>query len=138
MLTLIQIAALVIFAGVFISLITGKVQRFIPALIGAALTLLVVFLGIEKNPQAAIGARNLAELGRSTFWVGHYQPAAGYGVNWQTILFIGGMMVLVEGLRAGGFFRWLCLNTNTIVNYRVIPLILSSAPAWVWASMHSW
>jgi Na+/H+ antiporter NhaD/arsenite permease-like protein len=124
MLTLSQIAALAIFAGVFISLITGKVQRFIPTLVGAALTLLVVFLGIEKNPQAAIGALNLAELGRSTFWVGHYQPAVRYGVNWQTILFIGGMMVLVEGLRAVGFFRWLCLNTAQIVNYRVIPSAL--------------
>jgi Na+/H+ antiporter NhaD/arsenite permease-like protein len=124
MLTLSQIVALAIFAGVFISLITGKVHRHISALIGAALTLLVVFLGIERNPQAAIGALNLAELGRSTFWVGHYQPAVPYGVNWQTILFIGGMMVLVEGLRAVGFFRWLCLNTAQIVNYRVIPIAL--------------
>jgi Na+/H+ antiporter NhaD/arsenite permease-like protein len=124
MLTLSQIAALAIFIGVFISLTLGRVHRFIPALIGAALTLLVVFLGIERNPQAAIGALNLAELGRSTFWVGHYQPGTPFGVNWQTILFIGGMMVLVEGLRAVGFFRWLCLNTAQIVNYRVIPIAL--------------
>jgi len=119
-----QSAALDIFVGVFISLTIGKVHRSIPALIGAALTLLVVFLGIERNPQAAIGALNLAELGRSTFWVGHYQPGTPFGVNWQTILFIGGMMVLVEGLRAVGFFRWLCLNTAQIVNYRVIPIAL--------------
>jgi len=124
MLTLSQIAALAIFAGVFISLITGKVHRYIPALIGAALTLLVVFVGIERNPQAAIGALNLAELGRSTFWVGDYQPTIHYGVNWQTILFIGGMMVLVEGLRAVGFFRWLCLHIAQTVNYRVIPIAL--------------
>jgi Na+/H+ antiporter NhaD/arsenite permease-like protein len=124
MLTLSQIAALVIFAGVFISLITGKVHRYIPALIGGALTLLVVFLGIERNPQAAIGALNLAELGRSAFWLGHYQPTIHYGVNWQTILFIGGMMVLVEGLRAVGFFRWLCLSTAQLVNYRVTPIAL--------------
>lgn len=116
-----QIAALAIFAGVLISVITGKVRRFIPALIGAALTVLVVFLAIEKNPQTAIGALNLAEIGQRTFWIGHYQPGAPFGVNWQTILFIAGMMVLVEGLRAVGFFRWLCLNTAQIVNYRVIP-----------------
>jgi Na+/H+ antiporter NhaD/arsenite permease-like protein len=122
--TLSQIAALAIFTGVFISLITGKVRRFIPALIGAALTLLVVFLGIEKNPQAAIGALNLAAIGQRTFWIGHYQPGTHVGVNWQTILFIAGMMVLVEGLRAVGFFRWLCLNTAQIVNYRVIPIAL--------------
>jgi Na+/H+ antiporter NhaD/arsenite permease-like protein len=124
MLTPSQIAALAIFAGVFVSLITGKVRRFIAALIGAALTLLVVFLGIERNPQAAIGALNLAEMIRPAFWVGHYQPAVHYGVNWQTILFIGAMMVLVEGLRAVGFFRWLCLSTAQIVSYRVIPSAL--------------
>jgi Na+/H+ antiporter NhaD/arsenite permease-like protein len=119
-----QITAVAIFAGVFISLITGKVHRHISALIGAALTLLVVFLGIERNPQAAIGALNLAEIGQRTFWIGHYQPSAHFGVNWQTILFIAGMMVLVEGLRAVGFFRWLCLNTAQIVNYRVVPIEL--------------
>jgi len=32
------------------------------------------------------------------------------------------MMVLVEGLRAVGFFRWLCLYTARMVNYRIIPL----------------
>jgi len=119
-----QIAALAIFAGVFVSLITDKVHRYIPALIGGALTLLVVFLGIERNPQTAIGAVNLAELGRTTFWIGDYQPGVPFGVNWQTILFIGGMMVLVEGLRAVGFFRWLCLNTAQMVNYRAIPIAL--------------
>jgi Na+/H+ antiporter NhaD/arsenite permease-like protein len=124
MLALNQIAALAIFIGVFISLIAGKVHRFIPALIGAALTLLVVFLGIERSPQAAVRVLNLAELGRPTFWIGVYQPTIAHGVNWQTILFIGGMMVLVEGLRAVGFFRWLCLNIAQIVNYRVIPIAL--------------
>jgi Na+/H+ antiporter NhaD/arsenite permease-like protein len=119
-----QLAAIAIFAGVFIALITGKVHRYIPALVGGALTLLVVFIGIERNPQAAIGALNLAELGRATFWVGRYEPLVPYGVNWQTILFIGGMMVLVEGLRAVGFFRWLCLNTAQIVNYRIVPIAL--------------
>jgi Na+/H+ antiporter NhaD/arsenite permease-like protein len=124
MLALSQITALAIFVGVFISLITGRVHRFIPALIGAALTLVVVFLGIEKSPQTAVGVLNLTELGRPTFWMGGYAPSMPYGVNWQTILFIGGMMVTVEGLRAVGFFRWLCLNTAQIVNYRVIPIAL--------------
>ncbi len=124
MLALSQIAALVIFAGVFISLITGKVHRFIPALIGGALTLLVVFLGIERNPQTVVNALNLAELGRANFWIGRYQPAIPQGVNWQTILFIGGMMVIVQGLSEVGFFRWVCLSTARMVNYRIMPIAL--------------
>jgi Na+/H+ antiporter NhaD/arsenite permease-like protein len=119
-----QIAAIVIFAGVFVFLITGKVHRFIPALIGAALTLLIVFLGMEKDPQAVVAALNLAEMGKRTFWIGHYQPGAPFGVNWQTILFIGGMMILVEGLRSVHFFRWICLNIARLVNYRITPISL--------------
>ena len=119
-----QIAALTIFVGVFVSLITAKVHRYIPALAGGVLTLLVVFVAIERNPQAAVGVLNLGELGRTTFWVGEYQPGVPFGVNWQTILFIGGMMILVEGLRAVGFFRWLCLNTAQMVNYRTTPIAL--------------
>ena len=119
-----QIAALAIFAGVFVSLITGKVHRHVPALVGAALTLLVVFLGIERNPQAVVGALNLGELGHTGFWTGDYEAGVPLGVNWQTILFIAGMMVLVEGLRAVGFFRWLCLNVAQLVNYRVVPISL--------------
>jgi Na+/H+ antiporter NhaD/arsenite permease-like protein len=119
-----QIVVLTIFIGVFIYLTLGKVHRFIPALIGAALTLLVVFLGIERSPETAVRVLNLAELGRSTFWIGVYEPTMAHGVNWQTILFIGGMMVIVEGLRAVGFFRWLCLNIAQTVNYRIIPIAL--------------
>jgi Na+/H+ antiporter NhaD/arsenite permease-like protein len=119
-----QIAALVIFGGVFVALITGKVVRYVAALVGAALTLLVVFLAIQRDPQAAIGVLNLAEIGKSTFWVGQYQPAALYGVNWPAILFTGAMMVIVQGLRGVGFFRWICLNTARMVNYRVMPIAL--------------
>ena len=119
-----QIAAITIFVGVFVALITGKVHRFIPALVGAALTVLVVFLGIEKNPHSAVAAFNLAELGRTTFWVGYAQPTVPFGVNWETILFIGGMMILVEGLRGVGFFRWICLTTAQMVNYRMILISL--------------
>jgi Na+/H+ antiporter NhaD/arsenite permease-like protein len=124
MLTLSQIAALAIFIGVFISLATGKAGRYVPAIVGAALTLLVVFVGIEKNPQAAIGTLNLAEIGKSTFWIGQYQPGAPYGVNWPAILFTGGMMVIVGGLTEVGFFRWICLNTARMVNYRIMHVAL--------------
>jgi Na+/H+ antiporter NhaD/arsenite permease-like protein len=124
MLSLSQIAVLAIFIGVFISLTLGKVHRFIPALIGAALTIIVVFLGIERSPETAVRVLNLAELGRSVFWIGVYEPTLVHGVNWQTILFIGGMMVTVEGLRAVGFFRWLCLYIAQTVNYRIMPIAL--------------
>jgi len=51
-------------------------------------------------------------------------PEVG-GVNWQTMIFIGGMMVMVEGMGAAGFFRWLCLLVAGLVKYRVIPILIS-------------
>jgi Na+/H+ antiporter NhaD/arsenite permease-like protein len=45
-------------------------------------------------------------------------------VNWQTSIFIGGMMTMVEGLGEVGFFRWLCLHVAKLVNYKVVPVLL--------------
>lgn len=125
MLDLSQIAALAIFIGVLTVLIIGKVQRFVPALIGAVLTITVVFLGIQRSPETAVGVLNFTEIGRPTFWVANHEPMMAHGVNWQAILFIAGMMVLVEGLRAVGFFRWLCLYTARMVSYRIIPISIA-------------
>lgn len=47
------------------------------------------------------------------------------GINWETILFIFGMMVMVEGMARVGFFRWLCMRIAKLVNYRVIPLFIT-------------
>jgi len=47
------------------------------------------------------------------------------GVNWQTMIFIGGMMVMVEGMGAAGFFRWICLLAARLVKYRVIPILIT-------------
>ena len=47
------------------------------------------------------------------------------GINWETILFIFGMMVMVEGMARVGFFRWLCMRIARLVNYQVIPLFVT-------------
>jgi Na+/H+ antiporter NhaD/arsenite permease-like protein len=47
------------------------------------------------------------------------------GINWSTIIFIAGMMIMVEGMGRTRFFRWLCLRLAKLVNYRVIPLLIS-------------
>jgi Na+/H+ antiporter NhaD/arsenite permease-like protein len=52
MLTLSQILAIAIFILMFVAIIVGKVHRYIPALIAAALTLVIVFLVVMKSPQS--------------------------------------------------------------------------------------
>jgi len=124
MLAVSQILAVLIFAVMFIAIIIGKVHRYIPALIGAALVITVVFVAVMKSPQAILNVLSLEQLIQFRFWVPGEEHIESHGVNWQTIIFIGGMMVMVEGLGAVGFFRWICLYLAKLVNYRVVPILV--------------
>ena len=61
MLALDQILAVTIFLLMFIAIVVGKVHRFIPALIGAALVLIIIFLITLKSPGAVFSALNLEQ-----------------------------------------------------------------------------
>ena len=124
MFTLSQILAIAIFIIMFAAIVIGKVHRYIPALIGGALTCLIVFLIVERNPEMITNVLNLQQLGQFKFWVPGHEPIQSHGVNWQTIIFIGGMMTMVEGLGDVGFFRWLCLYVAKKVNYQVVPILV--------------
>jgi Na+/H+ antiporter NhaD/arsenite permease-like protein len=119
-----QILAIIIFLAMFIAIISGKVHRYIPALIGAALTLVVVFLIVVRDPEMVVNVLNLGQLAEFRFWVPGEEHIESHGVNWQTLIFIGGMMVMVEGLGEVGFFRWICLYLARLVRCRVIPILL--------------
>ncbi len=125
MLELSQILALGIFIVMFIGIVIGKVHRFIPSLIGAALTLIVVFLIVLKSPQAVSNVLNLAQLGQFRFWIPGGEHIISHGVNWQTIIFIGGMMTMVESMGEVGFFHWLGLYVAKLVNYKVVPILIA-------------
>ncbi len=125
MLILGQILAITIFIAMFVAIIVGRVHRFIPALIGAGLTLLVVFLIIMRSPESVLSVLNLEQLGQLRFWVPGQEEVISHGVNWQTIIFIGGMMTMIEGLGEVGFFRWLCLYVARLANYRAIPILIA-------------
>jgi len=124
MLILSQILAVTIFVLMFAAIIVGKVHRYVPALIGAALTLIVVFLLVMRSPESVTSVLNLEQLGTLNFWIPGQEHIESYGVNWQTIVFIGGMMVMVEGLGEVGFFRWICLLLAKMVNYKVVPILI--------------
>ena len=120
-----QILAIIVFAAMFIAIVVGKVHRVIPAIIGAALTIVVVFLITMQSTEAVVNVFSLGQLGELKFWIPADQHVESHGVNWQTIIFIGGMMVMVEGLGAVGFFRWICLYTARLVGCRVIPILIA-------------
>ena len=121
-----QIFAVIIFITMFACIISGKVERYIPALIGAAAMIIVVFGICMRSTSAIWDTLNLRCFTTSEFW---YAPgiseSASSGINWSTILFFFGMMVLVEGMGKVGFFRWLCLWLAKAVRYRIVPIFIT-------------
>jgi Na+/H+ antiporter NhaD/arsenite permease-like protein len=77
-----------------------------------------------RNPSIAIQVLNYEQLGHLKFWLPGHEPLESRGVNWQTIIFIAGMMVMVESMAEVGFFNWICLHVAKIVHYKVIPLLV--------------
>ncbi|MDE6774756.1 MAG: citrate transporter, partial [Ruminococcus sp.] len=47
------------------------------------------------------------------------------GINWATIIFIAGMMIMVEGMAKAGFFRWLCMKIAFLVKCKTIPIFIT-------------
>ena len=125
MLSLSQILSISIFIIVLGVIVWDKVPRYIPAIVGALLIIVVVFLGVMRSPSSAWNVLNLEQLVHFNFWVPGQEHIESYGVNWQTIIFIGGMMVMVAGMERVGFFRWICLLAARLVGCRVIPLLIS-------------
>ena len=130
-----QILAILIFVVMFIAIMSGKVHRFIPALIGAGVTAILILALVDSGPTALWLVLRLGDFIDPSWWyhLGLAEPHGASvnggpeigGVNWQTIVFIGGMMVMVEGLGAAGFFRWLCLFVAKLVNYKVVPILVT-------------
>jgi Na+/H+ antiporter NhaD/arsenite permease-like protein len=109
----------------FIMIILDKVERYIPALIGAALVLGVVFLLCMHSTDAVVQTLNLHSMTESQFWYpGSHAMESTVGINWTTIIFIAGMMIMVEGMGHSGFFRWLCLLLAKAAKYRLTPLFI--------------
>ena len=119
-----QIFAVIIFIGMFVMIVLDKIERHYVTLGSGLLTLVVVF-GICMRSGTAI-SDTLAFKGFFTkdFW---YQvtESESKGINWSTILFIAGMMVMVEGMAKAGFFRWLCMKIAYMVKCKTVPIFIT-------------
>lgn len=121
-----QILAAIIFIAMFILIITEIWKRHIVTLVSAALTIILVFGLCMRSVSAIIETINIHSIFSLEFWY-HTGAAAeaSCGINWETIIFILGMMIMVEGMAHVGFFRWLCMKIAKLVNYKVIPIYLT-------------
>lgn len=121
-----QIFAVLIFLGMFILIITEKFERHITTLGCGLLTLIVVFGICMHSVSAVMQTLNIQSIFTVDFW---YQAGesteSSIGINWATIFFIVGMMVMVEGMAMAGFFRWLCMRIANLVHYKTVPIFIT-------------
>lgn len=121
-----QIIAVVIFVIMFVLIITEKFERHIITLCCGLLTLVSVFGICMKSMEAVIETLNIHTIFTLDFWYQAGEAAeSSSGINWATIIFIAGMMIMVEGMARVGFFRWLCMRIANLVHYRTIPIFIT-------------
>ncbi|MEE1248429.1 MAG: SLC13 family permease [Lachnospiraceae bacterium] len=121
-----QILAVLIFVIMFVLIVSDRIEREFVSLGCGALTLILVFGVCMRSKNAIIETLNIQSIFTKSFW---YAKAgaeeSAVGINWATIIFIAGMMIMVEGMAKAGFFRWLCMRLAKMVHYKPIPLFVT-------------
>lgn len=121
-----QICAVIIFVIMFALIIIDKIPRHWITLGCGLATIVIVFAICMKSPSAIMETLNVKSIFTPDFWLVTSQSnESSSGINWSTIIFIAGMMVMVEGMAKAGFFRWLCLTIAKAVKYKVMPILVT-------------
>lgn len=119
-----QIFAIIIFIAMFLLIVLDKIERHFVTLGCGLLTLIVVFGICMRDGVAIWQTLAIRDFVKPDFW---YQvtESESKGINWATIVFIAGMMIMVEGMAKAGFFRWLCMKIAFLVKCKTIPVFIT-------------
>ena len=111
--------AIGIFLLMFILIIMDKWPHHYITLACGLATLVLVFALCLQSWDAITETLNIQSIFTPSFWrVASESAESSSGINWSTIIFIAGMMVMVEGMAEAGFFQWLCLKLAKLVHYK--------------------
>ncbi len=121
-----QILAVAIFVVMFLMIVWDRFERQYITLVCGLAMIVVVFAIVMHSGNAILDSLNVREIFTTDFWhtAGSAEESSS-GVNWATILFIAGMMIMVEGMARAGFFRWLCMLLAKLVSYKPIRLFIT-------------
>lgn len=119
-----QIFAVVIFVIMFVMIVLDKIERHYVTLGSGILTMVVVFGICMRSGKAIWDTLAIKNFATKEFWYATTESESK-GINWATIIFIAGMMVMVEGMAKAGFFRWLCMKIAFLVKCRTIPVFIT-------------
>lgn len=120
-----QITAVVIFILMFGLILSDKIERHVVSLLCGAAMLIIVCGMMMKDYEGLWKIMAFDEFVDPNFWYAKGEMAQSIGINWATIIFIAGMMVMVEAMAKAGFFRWLCLSIAKALDYKVIPIFIA-------------
>lgn len=120
-----QIMAVIIFLFMFVAVVMEKIERHYVTLGCGALMIVIVFGFCMQDFGAIWETLNLEAFIKPGFWYSSGSAETSTGINWETIVFLVGMMVMVEGMGKAGFFRWLCLGIAKAVKYKTIPIFVT-------------
>ena len=121
-----QIMAVTIFVVMFLLIVSEKIERHMVTM-GCGIFMIIFVFGIcMRSPKAIWTTLNFRGIVQPEFWylAGAAEEATA-GINWATIFFIAGMMIMVEGMGRAGFFRWLCLWIAKVVKYKAVPIFIT-------------
>ena len=120
-----QILAIAIAVVMFILVLWGKYPRHLVTLSAGGLMIVLVFLLSMGSPAAVWEALSVNSFLKFEFWFSHIGITEfNTGVNWSTILFLSGMMIMVEEMSDAGFFDWISLWLAQKVRFRPVPLLV--------------
>lgn len=121
-----QVMAVVIFIAMFVLIVMDKIERQYVTLGCGLMTLVIVFGVCMHSWESIWRTLSLRSIFKIDFWYRAGEAAeSSAGINWATIIFIAGMMVMVEGMARVGFFRWLCMEIAKLVHYKTIPIFIT-------------
>ncbi len=119
-----EFLAVAIFIAMFVLIVMDKIERHYVTLGCGVLTLIGVFGICMRDVDGIWEVLNVKSIFTSGFW---YQvtESESSGINWSTIIFIAGMMIMVEGMARVKFFDWLCLRIAKLVRFQTIPIFVT-------------
>lgn len=129
-----RILAVAIFLVMFLLIIMDRIEKQYITLTCGILTLGLVFgvgIGLSGGDVAGMKSAIMDTLNIQSIFTPDFWYAAGEaaeessGVNWATILFLAGMMIMVEGMARVGFFRWLCMCIAKLVKYKTMSIFIT-------------
>ncbi len=119
-----QIFSVIIFLVMFLMIILEVFERHTVTLMCGLCTLVIVFCFCMHDFGAIVDTLNIQSIFTLDFWHTSGSANESSGINWATIIFIAGMMIMVEGMAKSGFFRWLCMKLAKLVRYKMVPVFL--------------